>query len=205
MFYGSRAFVKLAYAVRVMYFHEVSLWFMFQSDLMGKVTDISAAVSSLTTYLTVHLQSFVWFESENCLSSLLVAGWGLGSLWHPLKSNRKPTQIQELIEQCSVKQITVQNGTQPSNITSGIVDLCFKYVGTVVIDWYGIHNEINPLTPELNPYSQRYLTRFLLGILLLESCISLIYAWKTNKYNNYSFSLSIKYGSSHMFRCAPHH
>jgi hypothetical protein len=35
---------------------------------------------------------------------------------------------------------------------------------------------INPLTPELNPYAQRCLTRFLLGILLLEACISLIYA-----------------------------
>jgi hypothetical protein len=35
---------------------------------------------------------------------------------------------------------------------------------------------INPLTPELNLSAQRCLTRFLLGILLLEPCISLIYA-----------------------------
>jgi hypothetical protein len=35
---------------------------------------------------------------------------------------------------------------------------------------------INSLTPELNPSAQRCLTRFLLGILLLEPCISLIYA-----------------------------
>jgi hypothetical protein len=35
---------------------------------------------------------------------------------------------------------------------------------------------INPLTPELNPSAQRCLTGFLLGILLLEPCISLIYA-----------------------------
>jgi hypothetical protein len=41
---------------------------------------------------------------------------------------------------------------------------------------------------------------FLLGIVLLEPCISLIYAWKTNKYTNYSFSLLIMYGSSYMFR-----
>jgi hypothetical protein len=41
---------------------------------------------------------------------------------------------------------------------------------------------------------------FLLGTLLLESCISLIYAWKTNKYTNYSLSLLIMYGSSYMFR-----
>jgi hypothetical protein len=32
----------------------------------------------------------------------------------------------------------------------------------------------NPLTPELNPSAHRCLTRFLLGILLLEPCISLI-------------------------------
>jgi hypothetical protein len=36
--------------------------------------------------------------------------------------------------------------------------------------------EFNPLTPELKPSAQRCLTRFLLGILLLEPCISLIYA-----------------------------
>jgi hypothetical protein len=41
---------------------------------------------------------------------------------------------------------------------------------------------------------------FLLGILVLEPCISLIYAWTTNKYTNYSFSLLIMYGSSYMFR-----
>jgi hypothetical protein len=41
---------------------------------------------------------------------------------------------------------------------------------------------------------------FLLGILLLELCISLMYAWKTNKYTNYSFSLLIIYGSFYMFR-----
>jgi hypothetical protein len=34
----------------------------------------------------------------------------------------------------------------------------------------------NPLTPELNPSTQRCLTRFLLEILLLEPCILLIYA-----------------------------
>jgi hypothetical protein len=41
---------------------------------------------------------------------------------------------------------------------------------------------------------------FLLGNLLLEPCISLIYAWKPNKYTNYSFSLIIIYGSSYMCR-----
>jgi hypothetical protein len=61
-------------------------------------------------------------------------------------------------------------------------------------------NYLNPLTPELNPSAQRCLRRFLLGILLLEPCILLIYAWKTNKCKNYSFSLLIMYGISYMFR-----
>jgi hypothetical protein len=37
-------------------------------------------------------------------------------------------------------------------------------------------HSVNPLTPELDPSAQRCLTGFLLGILLLEPCISLIYA-----------------------------
>jgi hypothetical protein len=36
--------------------------------------------------------------------------------------------------------------------------------------------------------------------LLLELWILLPYAWKTNKYTNYSFSLLIMYGRSYMFR-----
>jgi hypothetical protein len=40
----------------------------------------------------------------------------------------------------------------------------------------------------------------LLGIMLLEPCISLICAWKSNKWNNYSLSLLIMYGSPYMFR-----
>jgi hypothetical protein len=60
--------------------------------------------------------------------------------------------------------------------------------------------KFNPLTLELNPSAQRCLTRFVTGILLLEPCISLIYACKTNKSTNYSFSLLIIYGISYMFR-----
>jgi hypothetical protein len=41
---------------------------------------------------------------------------------------------------------------------------------------------------------------FLLGILLLEPWISLMYAWKPNKCNNCSFRLLIIYGISYMFR-----
>jgi hypothetical protein len=40
----------------------------------------------------------------------------------------------------------------------------------------------------------------LLGILLPEPCISLIYTLKTNKYTNYSFNLLMIYGVSYMFR-----
>jgi hypothetical protein len=38
---------------------------------------------------------------------------------------------------------------------------------------------------------------FLPRILFLEPCILLTYAWKTNQYTNYSFSLLIMYGSSY--------
>jgi hypothetical protein len=37
-------------------------------------------------------------------------------------------------------------------------------------------SRFNPLTPELNPSAQRCLTRFFTEDLLLEPCISLIYA-----------------------------
>jgi hypothetical protein len=43
----------------------------------------------------------------------------------------------------------------------------------------------------LTSYIYIYGREFLLGILLLEPCISLIYAWKTNRCTNYSFSLLI--------------
>jgi hypothetical protein len=60
-------------------------------------------------------------------------------------------------------------------------------------------SQLNPLTPELNAPAQRWRV-FLLRILLLEPWISLIYAWKNNKYTNCIFSLLIMYGSSYMFR-----
>jgi hypothetical protein len=52
---------------------------------------------------------------------------------------------------------------------------------------------------ELNPSAQRYLTRLFTGAFASWPCISLIYAWKTNKYTNYSFIL-IMYGSSYLCR-----
>jgi hypothetical protein len=73
-------------------------------------------------------------------------------------------------------------------------------VTVCIVEYVGLYEYINPLTPELKPSAQRCLTRFLLGILLLEPCISLTYAWKANKYTNYSFSLLIMYCSSYMFR-----
>jgi hypothetical protein len=53
-----------------------------------------------------------------------------------------------------------------------------KLFGVTANSAYGSPWEykINPLTPELNPSAQRCLASFLLGILLLEPCISLIYA-----------------------------
>jgi hypothetical protein len=57
----------------------------------------------------------------------------------------------------------------------------------------------NPLMPELNPSAQRCWQDILLDILLLEPCTSLTYAWKTNKCNNYSFSLLIMYGTPTCF------
>jgi hypothetical protein len=44
---------------------------------------------------------------------------------------------------------------------------------------------LNPLAPELNPSAQRCLTRFFTGDFASLTCISLMYAWKTNKCNNY--------------------
>jgi hypothetical protein len=45
-----------------------------------------------------------------------------------------------------------------------------------------------------------YRRDILLGNVRTEPCVSLIYAWKTNKYTKYSNSLLIMYGRSYMFR-----
>jgi hypothetical protein len=60
---------------------------------------------------------------------------------------------------------------------------------------------INPLTPELNPSAQRCLTRFFAGDFASWTVhfVNMIYAWKTNKCNNYSFSSLIMYGSPTCF------
>jgi hypothetical protein len=71
--------------------------------------------------------------------------------------------------------------------TSLTLSLLMSYI-------YGAPSKARNLT------SYIYGRNFLLGILLLEPCISLIYTWKPNKYTNYSFSLLIMYGSSYMFR-----
>jgi TRAP-type mannitol/chloroaromatic compound transport system permease small subunit len=77
------------------------------------------------------------------------------------------------------------------------VNFTFTLLILVVSVWT---TRIKILTPEINPSTKRWLMRFLLGILLLERCILLMYTWKTNKCNNYSFSLLIMYGISYMFR-----
>jgi hypothetical protein len=96
----------------------------------------------------------------------------------------------------------------PAQLYSTVTAVCYMYLHSYTARWllyatctvcWGISTS-NPLTLELNPSALRCLTRFLLGILLLEPCISSTYAWKTNKYTNYSFSLLIMYGTSYMFR-----
>jgi hypothetical protein len=64
------------------------------------------------------------------------------------------------------------------------------YVASNVATCFG---SVNPLKPELNTSAHRCLTRFLLRIFLLEPCISLTYAWKTNKCNKYPFTVLIIY------------
>jgi hypothetical protein len=63
-----------------------------------------------------------------------------------------------------------------------------------------MHSPVNPLKPELNPPRNATWREIWLGILLLEPWISLIYAWKTSKCNNYSFSLLIMNGIYYKFR-----
>jgi hypothetical protein len=68
---------------------------------------------------------------------------------------------------------------------------------------YGAPSKARNLTSYIYIYIYIYIygRDILQWILLHEPCISLlIYAWKTNKYTNYSFSLLIMYSSSYMFR-----
>jgi hypothetical protein len=62
------------------------------------------------------------------------------------------------------------------------------------------YSAVNPLTPELHLTRKAACRDSLLGILLLKPCNSLIYAWKINKWTNYSFRLLIMYGRYYMFR-----
>jgi hypothetical protein len=57
---------------------------------------------------------------------------------------------------------------------SGISTVIRKLLNSETFDLCSWLSVINPLAPELNPSAQRCLTIFLLGILLLESFISLI-------------------------------
>jgi hypothetical protein len=82
-------------------------------------------------------------------------------------------------------------------VTKTRTDLCIFLLSlslTSYIHVYGAPSKVRNLT--LYVYGRD----FLLGILLLEPCISLIYAWKTNKYTNYSFNLLIMFGGFYMFR-----
>jgi hypothetical protein len=68
------------------------------------------------------------------------------------------------------------------------------------IIYFTLSYSFNPLTPELNPPRNAAWWDFVLGILLLELCILLMFSWNTKKCNNYSFSLLIMYCISYMFR-----
>jgi hypothetical protein len=66
--------------------------------------------------------------------------------------------------------------------------------------WYFFHSEINPLTPELNPFEQRCLTKLFTGNFASLTMHFINICVKTNKHTNYTFSLLIMYGISYMFR-----
>jgi hypothetical protein len=67
--------------------------------------------------------------------------------------------------------ITNAHNSDAERIMIYVAGLLVKKIETSNTVWI----DFNPLMPELNPSAQRYLTRFLLGILILEPCISLIY------------------------------
>jgi hypothetical protein len=78
-------------------------------------------------------------------------------------------------------------------------DITWNYVTTT---YHILSNSffINPLTPELNPSAQRCLTRSFTADFASWTVHFVNICVKTNKCNNYSFSLLIMYGSSYMFR-----
>jgi hypothetical protein len=68
--------------------------------------------------------------------------------------------------------------TAKMNKVSGIPAFSIRTIFSTLTP---IAHLFNPLTPEINPSAQRCLTRFLLGILLLEPCISLTYMRENEK------------------------
>jgi hypothetical protein len=79
-------------------------------------------------------------------------------------------------------------------------NLFFYYQNASGINKRDTAININPLTPELNPSAQRYLTRYFTGDFASWTMHFVNICVKTNNCNNYSFSLLIMYGSSYMFR-----
>jgi hypothetical protein len=73
-----------------------------------------------------------------------------------------------------------------------------------LLSWFIVallHAVLNPLSPELNPSTQHCLMRFFTGDFASWTMhfVNTVYAWKTNKYTNCSFSLLIMYGSPTCF------
>jgi hypothetical protein len=89
-------------------------------------------------------------------------------------------------------------------IGSGTSPEYFRY--TLICDKVSPCKERSKHVVESNLYEVQKIVNWMEAIISQISgdfpswtCISLIYAWKTNKYTNYPFSLLIMYGSSYMF------
>jgi hypothetical protein len=149
----------------------------------------------------------VWIFTINPLTLSLSLQWHYSPGWasasfmiflHP--SRCRPTTVQFLHPSYATSSFTQPSqrslGLPVGRFSPGSLRRNSMYI-FLSLGCFG--HILNPLTPELNPSAQRCLTRFFTGI-LLQPCISLIYAWKPNKYTCYSFSLLIMYGSSYMFR-----
>jgi hypothetical protein len=138
---------------------------------------------AMNSKLVIYFSALLWSPSDDNLETEALYLWYFIRYWFPLSEEKRAWKIRL---------------TKAPQRWSWCDKIQLNRLSVLVLtsaSWLCI----NPLGLELNPSTQCCLTRFLLGILLLEPCFSLIYAWKTNKYTNYSFSVLIMYGSSYMF------
>jgi hypothetical protein len=102
-----------------------------------------------------------------------------------VRSRKALSQLRQVVTVCCIGPsgrsgaISVYSQAKPSQSSVGgelreaLVDVPLSVSHSCVDRIAGLNN---PLTTELNLSSQRCLTRFLTGILLLEPCLSLIHA-----------------------------